>query len=536
MFTVLAPAEGLVRTRGRGRLLSILEKETLLTRLRVARDGLFIAESMDWDSYWTPLSDLDHPTVGCALDALQSAWRDYIRAKFDHHLRREFCFRYFSLLNTLLGKGEEAADSPSWAKALQAALGFECFGITPTSDSFQVLAAGTCTLRNPCYLLAKLKMPDALDDPQFLPLITVACSESPELFYHYRQYSLAPQSPMSLLLYPTVSETKRPASFELLDSLVSGVSESIDPRTRQRAQRLCRGVIWPIIQAERAAASGPFVLEFVDVGAGSGSLTASLCRQIQQAGSSEGFSSKIRLWFVDLQPKDATRFFRTKSGRSMVDSVMFLGEDYRDWLSKPQPLPATGDLRLALISKLFNNLSRFSVRPISDDEIPLIFSRNATSPNIREHYASRSLGRDGRGLETLEVSKSRVVLPQGRTFAQLSLSEFFHGLFLLLSPDSRDKGLGDAPFLPIRAFNPECLVTSDGNSVLARLAENCDYILVEDADLTPNDLVDHMRRFALRSITAYNLSKALGLVGNYAYVLWAETKVTPPEFQWERLW
>jgi hypothetical protein len=379
-------------------------------------------------------------------------------------------------------------------------------------------------------------MPDALDDPQFLPLITVACSESPELFYHYRQYNLAPQSGLSLLLYPTVSETKRPASFELIDSLASGVSDSIDPRTRQRAQRLCQGVIWPIIQAERTAASEPFVLEFVDVGAGSGSLTASLCRQIQRAGSSEGFSPKIRLWFVDLQPKDATRFFRTKPGRSMVDSVMFLGEDYRDWLSRPMPLPATKALRLALISKLFNNLSRFSIRPISDEEITLIFSSKATSQNIGEHYASRSLGRDGRGVETLEVSKSRVVLPQGRTFPQLSLSEFFHGLFLLLSPDSRVKGLGHGHFLPIRAFNPECLVTSDGSSVLSRLAENCDYILVEDADLTPNDLIDHMRRFALRSITAYNLSKALGLVSNYAYMLWAKAKVTPPEFQGGRLW
>ncbi|HEY87765.1 MAG TPA: hypothetical protein G4O06_07065 [Dehalococcoidia bacterium] len=34
-------------------------------------------------------------------------------------------------------------------------------------------------------------MPDVLDDPQFLPIITVAGTEKPELFYHLRQYTLS---------------------------------------------------------------------------------------------------------------------------------------------------------------------------------------------------------------------------------------------------------------------------------------------------------------------------------------------------------
>jgi hypothetical protein len=51
-------------------------------------------------------------------------------------------------------------------------------------------------------------MPDVLDDPQFLPIITVAGTEKPELFYHYRQYTLSPDSLISLLFYPAVSGAK----------------------------------------------------------------------------------------------------------------------------------------------------------------------------------------------------------------------------------------------------------------------------------------------------------------------------------------
>ena len=67
-------------------------------------------------------------------------------------------------------------------------------------------------------------MPDVLDDPQFLPIITVAGTEKAELFYHYRQYTLSTDSPMALLFYPVVSTEKRAVSFKLLNSLVGGIS------------------------------------------------------------------------------------------------------------------------------------------------------------------------------------------------------------------------------------------------------------------------------------------------------------------------
>lgn len=176
LTTIQAPADSLVRAHGRGLLFSILEKEVLLTQLKVAPGGHFVAETMGWISYWEPLQELGCRKVEHSLEALRSAWRDHIRSGLGSSMRREFCFRYFFLLDVLLSNYSGGAASNEWGQALQTVLGFECLGLTTTASNSEVLGAGTSTLRNPCYLLAKLKRSGTLDDPQFLPLINYRCA------------------------------------------------------------------------------------------------------------------------------------------------------------------------------------------------------------------------------------------------------------------------------------------------------------------------------------------------------------------------
>ena len=102
MTTLQAPANNLVRVHGRGQILSILEKETILTGMKVFNGGRFDVEAEDWSSYWQPLHKLGHKKVEENLHALHSTWRDYLRSGFNSLLRQEFCFRYFSLLDVLL--------------------------------------------------------------------------------------------------------------------------------------------------------------------------------------------------------------------------------------------------------------------------------------------------------------------------------------------------------------------------------------------------------------------------------------------------
>jgi len=467
MITVQAPVESLTRIHGRGVLLSILEKETILTGIRVFDGGRFVVEAADWSSYWQPLHKLGHKKVEENLDALHSAWRDYLRSRFNSLLRQEFCFRYFSLLDALLSIYTESDATQSWLHALHTALGFECFRIASATADGEVLGAGTCTIRNPCYLLAKLKMPDVLDDPQFLPIITIVGTKKPELFYHYRQYTLSPDSPISLMFYLAVSEEKRSASFRLINSLAGGVSYGIDPRTRERAKRLYQKIIRPIVEADQLTDSGTRWLEFVDVGAGSGGLTAVICRQIHDMR----FKLKFRLWFADLEPADPARFFRDKKLRGAVDSMLFLGDDYRSWLSREQPLPAANGLRIALVSRLFNNLSRFSIHRLNRSGSSPLFEKLAIFSDSYAHLPHHCLAHGGEGVKALVISNTRLALPNGRTFAQVSLSDFYRGMYII----SRLKGSVDTPeeglFLPVRSFNPECLVTSGGRSVISCLVE-----------------------------------------------------------------
>jgi len=76
----------------------------------------------------------------------------------------------------------------------------------------------------------------------------------------------------------------------------------------------------------------------------------------------------------------------------------------------------------------------------------------------------------------------------------------------------------------------------NGESIISCLTDNCDYIIIEDADLAPSDLIAHAKAFSLFSITIYNMTKALGLKGNYAYVMWSRKKVVTPSIAGEQIW
>ena len=65
---------------------------------------------------------------------------------------------------------------------------------------------------------------------------------------------------------------------------------------------------------------------------------------------------------------------------------------------------------------------------------------------------------------------------------------------------------------------------------------NCDYIIIEDADLTPEDLINHAKAFSLFSIEIYNMTKVLRLKGNYAYVIWSKQKAVAPSITGEQIW
>jgi len=67
------------------------------------------------------------------------------------------------------------------------------------------------------------------------------------------------------------------------------------------------------------------------------------------------------------------------------------------------------------------------------------------------------------------------------------------------------------------------------------LTDNCDYLIIEDADLSPRDLVDHATKYSLNYITVFNLTKILKLKGNYLYLI-GKKKVMLPSLPGEQIW
>ena len=516
------------------RLRSAFEAPALITRLDISWGGIFLPRTRSWADYWRPVTWLGSPQIDRALRQLGDAWQKYVASSFDPSLAMEYCFRYFSLLDTALSARDKLSASPLWQRALQAVVGFECFTINKGAFGPEGGAAGTTTLRNPCYLLAKLKWPDAPDDTRFLPLILAGDGRVNDLFFHYRRYRLSEDAPLSLLVHPAANPARRPRSFRLVATLASALGSVGDPFVGTRAERLWRNVLRPILEGIQAHSSSRAPIELVDVGAGSGALLAALCREFVDWSQAAGLSPRLRLWLVDLAPPAAMSVFRTPPLGRFIEGLMSVGRDYRTWLASPKPLPVASGPRVALASKIFDVSSRFSIDRFRTD----VLSSAGVNPGVlggERCMAERCLAPSGEGPDALQISSSRVLVPEGHVFPLASLSRFFQGLRLVSQSGADDDAEEDGLWLPVRSLDPESLVAADGASVIARLLEQCDYLIVEDADLRPVDLVNHLRSFALQRIAVHDMTRAMGLTGNYAYVLWHRGR-RAPQLEGEWIW
>lgn len=90
-------------------------------------------------------------------------------------------------------------------------------------------------------------------------------------------------------------------------------------------------------------------------------------------------------------------------------------------------------------------------------------------------------------------------------------------------------------FLPIRSFNPNSLLTEDGRSIIALIAEYSDFAIIEDADLRPQDLLDHKNQRKIHNCSIIDMTKTLKLKGNYCYTIKAD-RALDTAFSGERLW
>lgn len=528
----------LVRAHCRGILLDALENEIIITALFLGEDGQLKFQTQTWDTHWQGILKTASAKIFGYIDDFHVAWSKYIRSRFSHGLRREYCYRYFALLDELLINAETRDCPDSVKSALKAVLSFECFGIGEIGKVDGISAAGTSTLRNPCYLLAKLIHPNVIDDPQFLPLITLPKEGTSECYYHYRQHKLSTDSDNSILVSLATRLGNRTKSFHLLNRLDALVGEGIDPRADERASRIHKKIILPYLESviSRANSVGEFDFELLDLGSGSGMMAAHICGYVARSVAARGLKPSVRARLIDLSISQPSRFFGAKRFGNAADCIISMGADYRQWLANGFDIPKAAGLRIGLISRFFNNLSLFGIEAVRPEIVTP--SKNLQDPSWKSCLPSACLAPDGSGEHSLVAENNSIWLGRRRSFRQLSLSNYFKAIYICTDsclPDTDQSDIGGV-YLPMRSFNCDCLLTSNNDSVLKRMVEICKLVIIQDSDLTPEVLMDHLKSMDAQDISVIDTTRSLNLRRHFSYALASLEDAALKSIEGERIW
>jgi hypothetical protein len=538
MNKTVSLATKLERSRCRGKLLAALESEEIITSIIFGENGQFLLHTTNWDDYWKDIQESSRDASEL-IDNLHASWSRYIRSGFDSRFRREYCYRYSLLLDVLFVECKSNTHSELKRSNLNQALAFECFGIKGPEPPSSILAGGTSTLRNPNYLLSKLIRPKAVDDPQYLPLITVPGKGSSALFYYYRQHKLSVDTELSVLLFLSTSTRERPQSFHILNMLESLLGEGIDPRADERAARIAKGIIQPYLKniLSSRVRNGALDFELVDIGSGSGLLAAQVSQHVVRFLKDKDINPTVRVYMIDLSMAVASRFFKGKELGKATDCITSIGADYRKWFSTKPKFSQGNKLRVGLVSRFFNNMSLFNIEPFPAWQIISGLGGEQGSA-WKECLPSRCLGPNGKGSEKLVINNTIISAGDGRSFVQPSLSNYFQALDKCSQSRQKEKQdeQPDAVYLPIRAFDPDCLMTDSNESIIDKLLDECELLILQDPDLHPDLLKEHRKLITKHESSAIDVTKSLGLRRHFSYALLPSQSASLKALQGERLW
>ena len=472
---------------------NVLQSGALIRSMSIDGAGRIDLRVCDWDEYWAGFAGhgID---LRPGLVRLGASRRQYIESGYDLKLAVPYCQTYFSILREMLGQA-------GTGDALRALLGLESFGIGWWGAE-DVQAAGTITIRHPVYLLAKLREPQAYEDAKFLPMICPALlTDAPgaSLFYYYRQIKIQSDPFASLLIYPSVDQSRRLVSFGCIEAVSSALSFKPDPRSKQRAKALTDWAVAPFLQQQQWSDRNRPEISFADIGGGSGALLAEICKRLVKEHRATLADRKFAWSIIDVSLQDATRRTHSRELRQHMSYIDYQPAKYADWIVEHS---RTGQRKhdVALVCRLLNNLSGINVESSSDPNLIAELStvRKRPAPDV-VHPADCLTGPlpDSR---SLVASNARARVNGGITFRQASLSDYFRGLLRINGNHQveDDRGL----YFPVRRFNEAALLLPDGSSMLERLSVLADLIVIEDVDLHAAVLIEHLKKRKLDHLAA----------------------------------
>jgi hypothetical protein len=501
-----------LRGQNRRMIVRVLKSTDLLGEIIVNDNGRMDVRSVTWDDYWNPFSAGDERVSG-RLEALRESRAAFIEGQFNLALARKYCFDYFSLLSLVI---ERVVAGASDRRLLSPLLSLECFSIRRAEEGASSVAAATSNIRNPVYLLAKLRYPQAYDDPKFVPLI-IGSPHADSLFYHYRQLVIESRSKTSLLIYPAVEISDRAESFRCIELATFCLAAKTDPRAVRRANWLADHAIAPFFRGLRSQQPDEKSRSFAigDLGGGSGYLTQCIWSRLVQ-NHSDIIGSRPLFWhLVDLKPHNTARLVRQRKFLRNLTELRCIRSDWKDWTTRSISASPPPRFHVLLLCRLFNNFSKFSIEWIDDwYQVRMLAKKQLSSRDWKNqsYLPQVCLAQGGAGASSLLASNARTRLGRASCFVQHSLSDYFRGIFLLSGPAAMEAG-DNAVYFSARRFDDGSLLLSDGRSALSALCSLSDLVVIEDVDCTGRSLSRHMEANHLSDLAASDATDRVNMQG-----------------------
>jgi hypothetical protein len=203
--------------------------------------------------------------------------------------------------------------------------------------------------------------------------------------------------------------------------------------------------------------------------------------------------------FVDGSEPNYGRSFGLSGPGGDIEHIEWTRADYRRLFDDDDWLAANGSFDLAVLCRLLDNCSNFEIEAVSlegeDVTRKLVRSDPLTCLAPRHRLSA---------VDNVSVRTTRRKTLGGTVMPQLSLSSYFR---MVHDVSAGEVGAGETarPYLPVRRFNPACLTTLSGRSIIAQILNVATAIVIEDMDLEPDHLQGHRTQFGLSGTSCVHL-------------------------------
>lgn len=266
-----------------------------------------------------------------------------------------------------------------------------------------------------------------------------------------------------------------------------------DPWVQERTRFLFQNAFAPLVEPFRNSR-----IQLLDIACGTGKTTMGLCKK---AFAKQGIS--FDLTFVDVVPSaDCIRKSFYRNAR-IFGSLAFRHESLFDWIDNASIAPKTR-YDLIVMLRVCDVFGSFDVEEFSCDEANALArrERRACTVDVDTLNPAKLIEENTPG--RLHDRLWRSSFGDGMLFHQFSLSDYFKAIKAIISGAATLRE--DAVYVPVRRFDEAALTLPSGRSLIGQLMMVGERLLIEDSELTPSRLRQHISRFALSGLSVTELS------------------------------